>query len=1379
MINHNKNQFKEKFKPNRLIFLADSKGTESENIETPKERSQDSLLEELRSKKSEINEGTYKKALKIAEDPNLMSSSKRPYYKQWIEALVDGKFAHRGKYAHEFLKAAAGGSTEKQKQARELIKDLSGDALLSAPTQDIILHQIYPKMEIERFGLDETEQATQDTKTSIQEQIDISPKTGIELDMGEISEEVKREVSEGRKELTSLSKKSSKIHRELVVLEKPFEKKINALKKQITAEKNKKVVSATKVKELQSKMEKIQKDMELAVKEKQAELDESMKQFNNKMESLKEVEKAFQSHFSRVYARLQVVDQLAKEAGFNVFSKQFRKLKALMLKSLKSGNSQNAAIDLKSLSIEGGASGDYAWGTVTISSVTFEPTDDTEPQSPGKFYIQYKDSDGKTYKLNILDFLNQVLIARQGYTEIKEKQEFDQEVAVEELSFISLSKGDKFSREIKFDESANRLATPRIEEVVVVNIDETKGTVTLDKPVEMVKKGEIKRVTPVSFGGPKAAQTLTFGQFAKFLKKYSWYRSDVKADDLQQIIQKKADHTIDICEANAEGMTEKEKNFFRSGNMGVPNREDIVFEIPEKGGEATEVLAIDSNSRYRRAKITRTDDNKFKVDYGKVESHPYAPETPNSIDLTGENDIFDISDYVNGDSQARYEASNYTETLTPSQLARKVVKEKVTALPKKLRKGGPGGGGGEQPPSISNQPSNDNIIPLAANAVKQQSDKLAPASPKSALASEMDLTQNQAESILGDQGPFGGSQQEQEDEHKRTEQPDTTQLDRQKYGLEEALPYSDVFKAGNMTIESRSWLKKVWMESVFLDVDDIWEMGKAMWEYHMRRFERRQKGRYSSIGQELPIFAPEMKRINQAAEHEDVDQFKQGLDDFGIPQIQERLQKTGNVDEMKAAFTVLSERGQLRWDDIDMWKNLNRFLPQKYIVPIPRNGDPRTQMSEDDERTGQDFLLYAIDYIWGKGTYNDWYNKNKSTYQSTAQSYYEEGKELEGVTGGHMRRLSLLLRKHKEGEFVDPHEYEGLILHMIFAGKSLMESKLYYIIEGAAAENPQGRTILSFDRVAHINSEMLTQFPLLEYICAGVPRKDGKSYRFTIEDYRKWIRMWDGNPSDPSNNKPNQNVYDFLWRYILPSDQVQNRVNKVFRSGENLDHDDMFAYMPPATEGLITQGAKSVGGGGKSFFTVEGYANAFPGFSQYFRSLAENDLFRTRLVEAFKSYVRFEGIMTDKFEREQRNTYTRLDDYTLEHSTIVSDESPKEFIDQMNAMVRNLAQIYHQKYGDADTQALIDTIELVQTKTGDIFSDQNEMKRQQKINNAFKTFGTKLNKVVAKDKGGLMVEIVKGANLWGMPSYQNPWELEGRKQAKADTYTGSTTDLAA
>jgi len=584
----------------------------------------------------------------------------------------------------------------------------------------------------------------------------------------------------------------------------------------------------------------------------------------------------------------------------------------------------------------------------------------------------------------------------------------------------------------------------------------------------------------------------------------------------------------------------------------------------------------------------------------------------------------------------------------------------------------------------------------------------------------------------------------------------------------EALPYNVVNKVGGMRTIERGYLDSLWQDTNVLSASDMWEMMKSMYEYYQRNFERKQKNKYASVATDAPFFGPEMQRIKNAAETEQVNQFKEGLDNESISFIKEKIIKTKNIDEMKACFNTLTEKGQLRWDDVELWKNLNKFLDSGYRIPIPGDGDPYRQISETDTRTGMDFLNEAIDSIWGEGQYSDWYSANKSAFDSKAKGFYEKGNELEGINGGHQRLLSQLLKRHKEGKYVDPHEYEGLIRHAIEYGKSSMQAKLYYIVEGIAAENPSGQTLLSLDRIAHISGDLLPNFPMLDYLTWTPNRSDGKSSKWALQDFQEFRKYFDGN--DSMNSEPNKRVDDFLWEYISTNDWVKKRVNKSLRNGEKIDHDDMFFYIPPVTENVMESTCKGQAGGGKKFLTTEGYANVFPGMSQYMRTLGEKDD-RTNMLEAVKSYVRFESIMDGRWQKGNAS-FERFDDATFKSSAVVTPGVKVSYYQkELNGLIKELldAYAYDTNTGTELSNKLIKIRVLMYNTTPGTSRTKDNSVEQDKIQRALEDFSKVFSAAVKTDGGLKMSAIMSRKNLRGMPDFVSDEEKEARRaQMEAD-----------
>jgi hypothetical protein len=205
----------------------------------------------------------------------------------------------------------------------------------------------------------------------------------------------------------------------------------------------------------------------------------------------------------------------------------------------------------------------------------------------------------------------------------------------------------------------------------------------------------------------------------------------------------------------------------------------------------------------------------------------------------------------------------------------------------------------------------------------------------------------------------------------------------------------------------------------------------------------------------------------------------------------------------------------------------------------------------------------------------------------------------------------------------------------------------------------------------------------------------------------------------------------------------------------------MFAYLPPANFQVVNDSCKATGGN-KKFLTIEGYANVFPGFSQYMRSVAGMGR-KVKLREAIKSYVRFEGIMTRRFQKsaDDRDPYQRMSGSTLNNRTIVSDEPPQAFIDQINPAIKAIAAAYN----DPKLNAVI--AEIYHPEVDNIYSEEGK-KQQQNMNLAFEQFNKIFDQVVKTDNGDKMEAVIKGANFTGMPNSMSDEEKAKRKAMFTD-----------
>jgi hypothetical protein len=420
-------------------------------------------------------------------------------------------------------------------------------------------------------------------------------------------------------------------------------------------------------------------------------------------------------------------------------------------------------------------------------------------------------------------------------------------------------------------------------------------------------------------------------------------------------------------------------------------------------------------------------------------------------------------------------------------------------------------------------------------------------------------------------------------------------------------------------------IKQAWAQTTFLSVMDVVSLVKEIWEFIKRKHQRNSKNRYGTVGQNLPFFlGTEMKRIQQSAENEEVNQYKEAMGDWGTWEVLDKLHNTYSKDEAKACFIVLTEKGELRWDDMKMWSTLNRLTSlhtgegAELFIKLTRDlqRDPRTKK----DMSGEDRTKAAIDALWGDGGWSDWFSKNINAYNSQKSAYEFKGKQLEADpkgTGGLTGELQRLLNEWKAGHYVNPHEYEELIDFAIKYGKMGAEDKIFYIIEGVTAKCPggaaEGQTLLHMDRIGELDGQYLNQFPLLDFFTnkgekpfhpkylSGEMTLEETKRGYTVEDYESYISEYFGDES--KKGRAGKKFSRFLWELMIVDPSFKKRLSKGLRHAENMDHDDAHLYIPTANMEQINTFTGPYRGNQKHF-TDEGYKNGYLGFNQYLVSLS-------------------------------------------------------------------------------------------------------------------------------------------------------------------------------
>ncbi len=567
-------------------------------------------------------------------------------------------------------------------------------------------------------------------------------------------------------------------------------------------------------------------------------------------------------------------------------------------------------------------------------------------------------------------------------------------------------------------------------------------------------------------------------------------------------------------------------------------------------------------------------------------------------------------------------------------------------------------------------------------------------------------------------------------------------------------------------------LRDLWVDTHCLSVQEMWQLGKHVWEYWERTWERKMKGRFSKFGQHLPFIGTEMLRIKEETEHHEVGVFKEAITAMGVIEIRGILNRSSNADQIKACIEVLVEKGQMRWDDVRTWEAMNRIpnIPANKKIPIPNDRNPYTPVGIDEKTganvMGMDHFGQAIDALWGDALYEKWTNSSGSAYDSGMSGFNKQGEELESDpygTGKIAGRLRNILKRHIEGEWANPQEYEGFIRYIIDNGKSTAENKIFFIVAGIATR------LIPLERLGAIADKLQNKLPFLAFLADKGSKKPFQNAPgpYTVDQLKQLTEEF---MSDPGITKKEQQytagpkVKDFLWKYALTNGETQTRTIKAIRNGEsNIDHDDAHMVIPLLDEEWVTQ-VCSHSGGRKKYFTIPGYLNAFVGFSEWVKTLsgtydpAHPEDFRTnkvKLVQAIKAFVKYNGILCKRFKKGDENYQRVARDY-LDQGSVVDSHPVRKHKEQMEGVVTALGNAFG-----------IDDTKYLTMDTPEDFKDvPNEAKKQKAIETAHERFGRLLQDAIEDDPKGVekMIRIIQGQKLWG---YGYNADMKVQEKAKA------------
>ncbi len=474
---------------------------------------------------------------------------------------------------------------------------------------------------------------------------------------------------------------------------------------------------------------------------------------------------------------------------------------------------------------------------------------------------------------------------------------------------------------------------------------------------------------------------------------------------------------------------------------------------------------------------------------------------------------------------------------------------------------------------------------------------------------------------------------------------------------------------------SVSYIKKLWANTTLLSPADFFEMGKTIWEFIKRIWERKKKARIGLIGEKMftglfrvKLFdelGAEFKGVYKHAESEEVNHHVEHMRTMGIPDLRHELHSAPNKDILKAVITVLTEKGEMRWDDKAFWDAVDHLS----------NGMPKFISAKNH----LDDLEKVLDSWWGEGIFKEFRSKQDSSYKSSKSAWEDHAKRLDADPEGLLGNLQRMLYDHVHGRYVPAARYEEYLHYAIEYGKLSFEQKLFFLIMGIAVEAPDahghGMTLLHIDRAGALEGDLLNKFPVLDYFTAKknavdengkiIPERDKNGQiardefgqpvplktKPTINNYRKWLRevcVVDLKRSlaetDFTDLKPGKAFNNFLMTEVVWDDAYRTRLEKSARDPTNWDHDDMHVFGTSFGEETIQQ-LFTKGGGARQSVSNIGLRNTIAGYNNFLKlkmEMLQNHLKQGQpgnagkdvrhMTDLLRSFIRFDAIMDRRFD---------------------------------------------------------------------------------------------------------------------------------------------------
>ena len=404
----------------------------------------------------------------------------------------------------------------------------------------------------------------------------------------------------------------------------------------------------------------------------------------------------------------------------------------------------------------------------------------------------------------------------------------------------------------------------------------------------------------------------------------------------------------------------------------------------------------------------------------------------------------------------------------------------------------------------------------------------------------------------------------------------------------------------------------------WFSIMDIYQMAKDFMEVWERERKKIEEQAVAALGSKIfgdSAIGKEFARRAEEAEETRVGEYKKRMEDKPAYAWRAVLYRTSNQDEARAMMDLLSEAGQLRWDDPGLLRTLNRLQNKiKFNIPEDIVNQSYSQLSK---MIGQ----ACLEPLWSKKVFDNWDQSQKGNFKKGLEQHDKNFQNLVDEKGITQALGSMLERWESGDDTVNPLEFANYLYQAFKVGEinGPEDPRWFYLIVGARLENPQGKTLLPKDFFIFMKGELRAEVPYFDFFTeksADYWMKDGRlvpkgtpgghpgSDGWNNSDIDGWVNfLRKGVSSFSDESSISKRSVDFFYQFVTTSPNARIRLDKQGRKlGSDSDHDDAWMQSAGISYNNMTQALNKKSEGAD--IMSQPWANSFlDGFPRAIESL--------------------------------------------------------------------------------------------------------------------------------------------------------------------------------